>query len=156
MRKKKLLIQNTALFEQLQNANLSVTRLKRELAERDAEIARLKKKLDTAEKSKTPTPLQNLEQKVTAHTSIADDFDYGAEIIGKIVVEAARLSNKLTGADACENAKELVNLILGRTEVAKSEILSIVSSNADFEAKRKAIDGQYDMAIEYFKSVMAQ
>lgn len=156
MRKKKLLIQNTALFEQLQNANLSVTRLKREIAERDAEIARLKKQLDTAEKGKEPTPLQNLEQKVTAHTSVADDFDYGAEIIGKIVVEAARLSNKLTGVDAGTNAKELVNLILGRTEVAKSEILNIVSTNVDFEAKRKAIDEQYNMAIEYFSSVMAQ
>lgn len=156
MRKKKLLIQNTALFEQLQNANLSVTRLKREIAERDAEIARLKKQLDTAEKGKEPTPLQNLEQKLTAHTSVADDLDYGAETIGKIVVEAARLSNKLTGVDAGTNAKELVNLILGRTEVAKSEILNIVSSNVDFEAKRKAIDEQYNMAIEYFSSVMAQ
>lgn len=156
MRKKKLLIQNTALFEQLQNANLSVKRLKRELSEKDAEIARLKKQINRAETTEIPTPLQNLEQKVTAHTSAADDFDYGAEIIGKIVVEAARLSNKLTGVDACENAKELVNLILGRTEVAKSEILSIVSSNADYETKQKAIDGQYDMAIEYFKSVMAQ
>ena len=50
-------------------------------------------------------------------------MEYGAKVIGQIVVSAAEYSNKLTiGSNSSQ--KELVNLILGKTEVAKSEILA--------------------------------
>ena len=51
---------------------------------------------------------------------------------------------------------ELVNLILGRAEVAKSEILAIVSLEEDFFVKKERIDGVFEKSKEYFESVMAQ
>ena len=55
-----------------------------------------------------------------------------------------------------ENLKELLNLILGRTEVAKSEILNIASSEVSLENKMQMMDAARDEAIEYFKSIMEQ
>ena len=57
---------------------------------------------------------------------------------------------------AAPNAKELVNLILGRTEVAKGEILRLSQSVLDGEEMLAAMEREYNEAEDYFKSVMAQ
>lgn len=83
------------------------------------------------------------------------DVDYGASVIGKIVVSAANYSNRLTVGGETKY-RELVNLILGRTEVAKADILSAVTSDNGFDTKKAAIDLIYEQTCEYFESVMAQ
>ena len=55
-----------------------------------------------------------------------------------------------------ENSKELLNLILGRTEVAKAEILKTVSSDIAFDEKKAKIDAEYESAKDYFESVIRQ
>ena len=50
----------------------------------------------------------------------------------------------------------MVNLILGRTEVAKSEILKIISLDISLEEKKELINEQYKSAEDYFISVEAQ
>lgn len=84
-----------------------------------------------------------------------DCIEYGSQIIGKIVVSAAQYSNSLT-AGGETRYKELLNLILGKTEVAKAEILDITASEAEFDVKNHMIDSVYEQTIEYFESVMAQ
>lgn len=157
MRKKDLLTQNTQLFDKISEAQLQISSLKKEIADRDTEIGELKKEIERLNSKINATkPLKTLEAKVVKQTEVSPCVDYGAAVIGKTVVEAAKCCNSLTANGNPELAKELVNLILGRTEVAKSEILAIVSSEDGFEAKKQKIDAQYENAVDYFKSATAQ
>ena len=70
-------------------------------------------------------------------------------------MESASGSNMLT-VDGNADNRELVNLLLGKTEVAKAEILSVVSQNIGLEEKKIKIDSIADEALDYFKSILAQ
>lgn len=157
MRKKVLIEQNLALFEQLQKAQFEVNSLKRAIDSYDEKIVKLESELEELRRTENvhTEPLKKLEEKVVANANLKPDVEYGAKIIGEIVVSAANYSNKLT-ADGQSAYRELVNLILGKTEVAKSEILNIVSGEAALETKQSLIDSIRADAEEYFKSVMAQ
>ena len=99
--------------------------------------------------------MRRLEEKVISSASLKPDMEYGAKVIGQIVVSAAEYSNKLTiGSNSSQ--KELVNLILGKTEVAKSEILSVIQTDDAFEVKSSKIDQIALVTKEYFESVLAQ
>lgn len=157
MRKKDLLTQNTQLFDRITEAQLKISRLKSEIEKRDTEIDELKKEIERLNAKLNATePLKTLEKKVVKQTDVSPEVDYGAAVIGKTVVAAAKYCNTVTSNGNSELAKELVNLILGRTEVTKSEILSVVSSDESFETKKQKIDAQYENAVDYFKSAEAQ
>ncbi len=96
------------------------------------------------------------EKPVLNEPKLSDGINDGAKIIGKIVVKSAEYCNKLTDVGATANAKELVNLILGRTEVAKSEILRLSSLDIDPAERLTAMERELHESEDYFKSVMAQ
>ncbi len=156
MRKKELLQQNQSLFEMLQKNQLEMNELKSRLEESDKQIEGLRVALDEAKReTETEEPIEEMAGNQVKDTDLKPEVEYGAKIIGEIVVCAATHSNKLAvGGD--EAHRELVNLILGKTEVAKSEILSIVSSEDGLEVKCARIDTVLAEAKEYFESVMAQ
>ena len=157
MKKKLLILQNEQLFDRLNGAQSEIKRLKEELEHRDTRINELLKENERLLSRLNATePLKNLEAKLVKQASVTPEVEYGASVIGKTVIEAAKACNRLTQNGAQENVKELVNLILGRTEVAKAEILNIVSEEESFEAKKQKIDAQYESAADYFGSVMAQ
>ena len=152
MRKKLLLEQNIQLFDRLTAAESEIKRLKKELEEEKRRTAEENARL-TENKGSTAAPLKILESKVIKQAGITPDTDYGAAVIGKTVVAAAKYCEQLKTRD---NAKELINLILGRTEVAKAEILNIVTTDNADEEKRRLIDEQLALAEDYFASVTAQ
>ena len=155
MRKKILIQQNLALFEQLQKSQFEANELKKRLHSYDEKISALEKELEAQKKAAATEPLKKLEEKVITNAKIKPDVDYGAKVIGEIVVSATKYSNELTlGGDG--SLRELVNLILGRTEVAKSDILNIVSGEDGIAVKTAKIDAIKAETEEYFKSVMAQ
>ena len=82
-------------------------------------------------------------------------MEYGSRIIGKIIVESAKYANSISATDN-ENKKELVNLIMGKAEVAKAEIFNISTSEIACDNKKEMIDAQLVEATDYFKSVAAQ
>ena len=82
-------------------------------------------------------------------------MEFGAEIIGKIVIESAKYAD-LVAASTTINKKELLNLIMGKSEVSKAEILNIVTSDAATDTKISLINAQLSEAVDYFKSVVAQ
>ncbi len=159
MRKKKLIEQNLSLFEQLEKSQGELAELKRLLNKNAEEISILKAKLEeTKAEEKQPAvtePMRRLEEKIIANASLKPDMEYGATVIGKIVVSAAEYSNKLTlgGNDA---HKELVNLILGKTEMAKAEILSVIQTDDSYDVKSAKMDQIAVVTKEYFESVLAQ
>lgn len=163
MRKKKLIEQNLSLFEDLQKAKNELNNLKLELNRSVDVINCLKAQLEQkVEQQETPvivnepsTPLQRLEEKLISNASLKPDVEYGAKIIGELVVVAADYSNKLTvGGD--DTKKELINLILGKTEVAKAEILTVIESDDSLDTKFKKIDQIALVTKEYYDSVFAQ
>ena len=155
MRKKILIQQYLALFEQLQKAQLEANELKAKLEGYDKKIAALEKELECRKKAEVTEPLKKLEEKIITNANIKPDVDYGAKVIGEIVVSATKYSNELTGGGD-NTFRELVNLILGRTEVAKADILNIVSCEDGISVKTAKIDAVKAETEEYFKSVMAQ
>ena len=141
MRKKLLLEQNIQLSDRLTAAESEIKRLKKELEEEKRRTAALKEENArlTENRGSTAAPLKILESKVIKQAGITPDTDYGAAVIGKTEVAAAKYCEQLKTRD---NAKELINLILGRTEVAKAEILNIVTTDNADEEKRRLIDEQ--------------
>ncbi len=158
MRKKTLIEQNLSLFENLQKTQSELAELKKQLGQNAEEIKSLRAKLaeNEAEKQQPFTePMRRLEEKVIANAALKPDMEYGATVIGQIVISAAEYSNKLTvGGD--DSRKELVNLILGKTEMAKAEILTVIETADAFEVKCAKIDQIAAVTKEYFESVAAQ
>lgn len=159
MRKKKLIEQNLSLFEQLQKTQSEIIELKRALNKNAEEIDTLKAQLSEAnvedKKPEITEPMRRLEEKVITNATLKPDMEYGATVIGQIVISAAEHSNRLTlGGD--DSKKELVNLILGKTEIAKAEILSVIETTDSFEVKCSKIDQIAIVTKEYFESVAAQ
>lgn len=157
MRKRDLIQQNLTLFESLQKTQAELSDLKKQLNTYSNEIDNLKSQLSKKETppSAVTEPLRRLEEKVIANATLKPDMEYGAAVIGKMVISAAQYSNKLTlGGD--DSKKELVNLILGKTEMAKAEILSVVQGDETFDVKCAKMDQILVVAKEYFESVLAQ
>ena len=156
MRKKDLLNQNMSLFEQLQKAKLEISRMRKEIALKNKVIVSLQKKTgDCIEENEPDLQSESNGQQEIKPVEIPQDVEYGAEVIGKIVVSATDYSNKLTAGGETKY-RELVNLILGRTEVAKSDILSVISTDESIDVKKEKINSVMEDTLEYFESVMAQ
>lgn len=157
LRKKKLFELNVELFKRNDLLQLEIEDLKKRLSQKEKEIEVLKTDIEKSNEESDATPaLKSLQEKVQCDTDVNAETAFGAGIIGKIVVEATTKCNKLTSSPDSEDVKELVNLILGRTEVAKSEILKIISTDSDLEIKKEQILAVQTAATDYFDSVMAQ
>lgn len=158
MQKKKLIEQNLLLFENLQKTQRELGELKKILGQNAEEINSLKAQLEakSAQNDTASTePMRRLEEKMIANATLKPDMEYGAKVIGKIVVSAAQYSNKLT-LDGTDKNKELLNLILGKTEIAKAEILSVIETDDTLDVKCLKIDQIALDSMEYFESVAAQ
>lgn len=181
MKKKDLFEQNNELFDKLQRSLVINKKLKAELSNKDDMLLKLQQQIDElserieelshatenafavdynvqesvlansqdieleAATEPIPEPIVKLEQ-----VKFSDEIEYGAKIIGKIVVESAKAT------EIVANNKELVNLILYKTESIKAEILSICNSEVSFVDKKSMIDFQLQEAIDYYKSILAQ
>ena len=173
MRKKKIIEQNSLLFKQLAEAQQQVMMLKKQLSEKQTELSEKENTIislkndavknnniiqtlsvspEICEYSDVDTP--NSEE-VCEKFVFGDDIEYGGSVIGEIVLNSAKYSNFLT-ENGETRYRELVNLILGKAEVAKSDILAVVKSENELEWKKSEIDKIKTEAIEYFDSILAQ
>ena len=81
---------------------------------------------------------------------------FGSNAIGTVVVEATKIIGELSGKTT-PNAKDTLALVLGRTEVLKSEVLAIVQNqDLEDEEKKQKIRESREQAMEYLASVAAQ
>ncbi|MEE1074933.1 MAG: hypothetical protein U0K93_05590 [Acutalibacteraceae bacterium] len=157
MRRGELLNLNRELYEKAEKYKAMYEDLKAENAKLSEKVKLLwNDNKALSEKQNATAPLKELEKKVINQAKFTDEEKYGASSIGKIVIKATACCNKLTSANDGYDPKELVNLILGRTEVAKAEILRIVNSDLEAERKSELIDDCKKSAEDYFESVMAQ
>ncbi len=175
MRKKILLEQFDSLSNSYQKCFYELSDLKKENARLREKISELEEELakkqsegfivDSAAvdepQEKEILQVENAEEKPIEETveiseiSLDDAMEYGAKTIGNIIVESAKYSDMIT-AKPGENTKDLINLIMGKSEICKSEILTIALGELDYITKCDLMDSQLTDAIDYFKSVLAQ
>ncbi len=134
----------------------------------NAELLELKNRISKLEATNTTTlPVIEEDKKIPekvitevispkSEPILTDGISQGSKIIGKIVLSSAKYCNELTSLGASANAKELVNLILGRTEVAKGEILRLSALDINPNERLLAMERELNSAEDYFRSVMAQ
>ncbi len=164
-------ILNSELTKQLELSDQAVCQLQEENSELKVAIEQLKAKIDAIVTPETVAVIEesnklsidastqtnsNNEEAAKEITLLTEDMDFGATVIGKIVVSAAKHCNNITAQGSHDTVKELVNLILGRTEVAKADILNIVSSDNSLEEKKELIEKERIYAEDYFCSVLGQ
>ena len=78
MKKSEMLKQNTELFDRLTDAELTITALKKEIAERDSRITELKSEIERLNAKLNATePLKTLEAKVVRQAEVSPEVDYG-------------------------------------------------------------------------------
>ncbi|MBO5912302.1 MAG: hypothetical protein J6Q76_02395 [Clostridia bacterium] len=82
-------------------------------------------------------------------------LDIASEAIGRVVLKCASVCNEFT-ANGNHNAKDLVNLALGRTEVFKSEVLALVSDDISIEMLTAQINAKEIASMEYFEILINQ
>ena len=164
MRKKILLEQFDSLSSAYEKCFYELSELKKEKEKLLETISELEEKLAKTQEgfsvnTEIDTKTDEEEEIVPTNEievpTLDDAMEYGAEIIGKIVVESARYSDMVNDKPS-ENTKDLINLIMGKTEICKAEILTIATRELDYNTKRDLMDSQLNDAIDYFKSVLAQ
>ena len=162
LRKKKLLELNHELFNNLESVKAAAKELRQENISLRKELANLSREYEELKNSsispEEPLLPEMADEKPLPQKSInlPPLTDYAASVIGKIVVNAAKCCNSLSADKGNSDTKELINLILGRTEVSKAEILKILSSENEDSAKTTLINAENTAAEDYFRSVMAQ
>lgn len=168
VRKKELFEQNTVLFNRLQTATAELEKYKKLYKENIEEINSLRRQLVEMEKTKISVP--EIEEASATHAifdsipvesaplcevELPDVMQYGADVIGKIVLEGTKASNSFRD-NPNEYSKDLINLVLGKTEVCKSAIYDICRSDAELDVMRSNIDEVYKDAADYFASLYKQ
>ncbi len=150
MRKKDLAEQNRLLFEKNRELNSKINELQNTLQRREVELNELKSTLVSQEDAFADK--SSVEDTVKAQP---EEAAVAVKAIGRVVVLCALYLNKLSEASYSDK-KELINLILGKCEAAKSEILSVDSTNLSSEEATRVMEEIYKDAEEYMKSILAQ
>ena len=182
VRKKELIEKMNSLVDSLNTLQRQITAYREENITLKAELAELHRRAEEtkeAERIATEKEPQNgfsvtepLEE-VTFENSVVREMkpvaaesgaplpendkmtEYAALAIGSIVKESVTYVD-LISSSSSPDKKELLNLIMGKGEVAKSEIFSISEGDAPEETKRELIDTKLNETVDYFKSVAGQ
>ena len=173
MNKKKLLEYNHGLFQELENIKASAEALQKENALLRKSITELENENKLLKNFCFENGADKAYEQFNSDNSFSTETksiyppkkhkiklppmtDYAASIIGKIVVSAAKKCNILSSAQDNPDTKDLINLLLGRTEISKAEILKIISTEDEISIIKNLIDQEHSSAEDYFESVMAQ
>ncbi len=154
MKKKDLISQNSSLFFKNDELQGKYNKLKAENESLRAKNVELIKEAQNIKTELENYKDQQVCQKESEY-SFPQELNFAAKVIGEIVIEATMKCNSLTNGGNLQN-RELVNLILGRTEVAKAEILKITTLDLSEEEKYSRIVKEKTEALDYFFSVLAQ
>lgn len=164
MTNRELIDRCNSLTAQLHRVNEENKRLKEELeqcsfnenkvsAEKPCSVAR---ELPISKTAELPEKMsEEPKAEPEGNSRLPDEFKIGAAAIGKLVISSAMFANKLTPGGKADN-KELVNLILGRTEAAKLKIFEIAVSDCELSQKSGEMEKCFAETEEYFKEIVRQ
>lgn len=169
MNKKKLIAKMSELVESHNTLQRELELAKRENGELKTLVKTLTEQLEQTNKAKkeekeVSEPIQTSKPEPKAEAPVVCEpkekviladtvMEYGSVAIGKIVQESIKYSGIVSASD---NKKELLNLIMGKGEIAKNEIYTITQCDSSEETKRELIDAQLNETLDYFKSIAGQ
>ena len=149
-------VQRFAVLEPEQLAAMVLQDEKAENGRRDGETATDVSDVPVIEmKADIDEPEQNEPGVDKTGAGSVKEIDAGSRVIGEVVVRCASLCNEFTERGG-GNAKDLVNLALGRTEVFKSEVLSAVTDGGDNISLQEKLDQLKNSVFEYFELLRSQ
>lgn len=173
MRKKKLfeqiegvVLKNNELYDDNVALSKEVERLKARIAELEEELEALNQVAQATEVEEVKEQYVSTEENVTDVTEctkvtqtepveVGSDIEIASVDIGEVVLKCAEVCNIFTEHGG-PNAKDLVNLALGRTEVFKSDMLAILSANDNILEVRSEINELKAAVFEYFELLKSQ
>lgn len=167
VRKKELFEQNTVLYNRLQTVTAELRKYKELYSQNISEINALRQalaemELKTLKDDEPETTIELIDDSFLDDQPVSEALpelesatQYGAEVIGKIVLEGTKISNNFAEKQN-DLSFELINLVLGKTEVCKSQIYDICSNNMVGDEKKTAIDAVYSECMEYFSGLTKQ
>jgi len=84
-----------------------------------------------------------------------DEINYASAQIGKVIVKISDFCNNMV-SNSNQNARELINLALGRGEVFKSDVMTVLQSNSSFNEKANIIQDKIKDVDSYIISLYGQ
>ena len=156
MRKKELINENRLISAELLKERQSNTDLMAQLQEKSRQIALLTdeieelKRLVRAEETEDDNLYSDIENEVEEVADEKEDIlNYGAVIIGKVVMAAAEYCGRITSDDE-EKLNAAIADIFERMESVKTEVFDIVSSDNSEYTKRSLMEREYRSAVSFF------
>lgn len=175
---------NDELKKALEASEKRINELQAELIEKDALISELRASLSDEIENKivaeaTDNEVHEIEEKAdyieTSKPNLSDmyasrskheadkecpvDYGDGVRLASKIIGEAVKKCTELCAEFAengGSNAKDLINLALGRTEVLKSEALSVIEEAEDISSLGAQLKARLKSTLDYFELLKRQ
>lgn len=165
MRKKELISENKFISEELQRLKTENETIKSQLDSKLEEIKLLHEKikeLNLRLAAKTDE-LNRVVQSLSANGGYVEELEeenhdileYGAVIIGKVIVSGAEYSIRMESDDQ-ESVEAAKQVILERVEQVKSEILDIIFSDSSYDKMCQLMEREYQSAVSFFDRVVAR
>lgn len=170
MRKKELINENKIISEELQRIKIDNDALTIQLNKKLEEIDLLYKKveeLNTLLAAKIKELSEVLEENASLKAKMVgieeddetqeeqDILEYGAVIIGKVIVSGAEYTIRMESDDQ-ERIDAFAQEILDRVESVKREVLSIIFSDISYDRMCQLMEHEYQSAINFFDRVVAR
>ena len=168
MRKKELISENKFISEELQRIKSDNNELRVQLDDKAEELDLLYKKVEELNNvlaAKTKELCKVLEENASLKTSgeepsedkeeQQDTVEYGAVIIGKVIVSGAEYTIRMESDDQ-DSIDAAAEEISDRVDSVKREILEIVFSDASYDRKCQLMEREYQSAINFFDRVSSR
>ena len=108
--------------------------------------------VDTVKESKITVELNN---PAVDYILPENKVKLASKSIGRIVLKSAELCNQFANSSST-NSKDLINLALGRTEVFKADVLTLVSEDMGEERLKAELNSRKLEVEEYFEMLLKQ
>lgn len=158
MRKKELINENRFISEELHKLKNDNSILRDELSVKLNEIRILTEKVEELNltlAAKTEEEKAAFEEAKETEIVEKNILDYGAVIIGKVIISATENSSRIDTDDE-ERKADALNDIFERTEEVKAEILSIIFSDDSYDKKCRLMEREYQSAVNFFDRTAAR
>ncbi len=107
------------------------------------------------EKTENEISFEDIKETEIPVTELEPSTQYGAQIIGKIILDGTKISNTFAENQNAFSI-DLINLVLGKTEVCKAAIYDICHSDKSDDEKMNLIDAVYSECADYFNGLTKQ
>lgn len=161
MRKKEMLSQNQEILADLQKRTDENEILRQQLEEHKKVIDSLNDRISDLQNMLTAAEENEKSEEISetqADTVSAEEssiMDYGAVIIGKVILSAAEYAGRITAEEETVLV-QATDTVYSRAEEAKTEILAIISSDYSKDSKKQLMEREYQSAVNAFDRILSR